>query len=141
MARKIIAKIEMILHATEDYEKISDALYNMFGIEKDKVSLDKIPGHFGNPIFMLYVEMRKKNAEEFLEKIVSAIPKEEMMNMLENLEERINDSTLYLRFSKQKFVKKTLVFEEKDPIRISIYTPVYVKKELYSTYRKLFATK
>ena len=64
-----------------------------------------------------------------------------MDNILEDLEERINDSTLYLRFSKQEFVKKTLVLEEKDPIRIIIYTPVYVKKELDSIYRKLLTVK
>ena len=141
MTRKIIAKIGMILHATEDYRKIYDSLYDIFGIEKDKISLDKLSGHFGNPIFMLSVEMKKKYAEVFLKKMVSLISKAEMSNILEDLEVRISNSTLYLRFSKQKFVKKTLVIEEKDPIRISIYTPVYVKRELNSTYRKLLVGK
>ena len=131
----------MILHATEDYRKIYDSLYDIFGIEKDKISLDKLSGHFGNPIFMLSVEMKKKYAEVFLKKMVSLISKAEMSNILEDLEVRISNSTLYLRFSKQKFVKKTLVIEEKDPIRISIYTPVYVKRELNSTYRKLLVGK
>jgi len=141
MTRKIVAKIGMILHATEDYRKIYDSLYDIFGIEKDKISLDKLSGHFGNPIFMLSVEMKKKYAEGFLKKMVSIISKTQMTDILEDLEERINDATLYLRFSKQKFIKKTLILEEKDPIRISIYTPVYVKKELYSTYRKLLTIK
>ena len=64
-----------------------------------------------------------------------------MIDIVENLEGQINDATLYLRFSKQRFVEKTLILEEKDPVRISIYTPVYVKKELNSTYRKLLAGK
>ena len=131
----------MILHATEDYRKIYDSLYDMFGIEKDDISLDKLSGHFGNPILMLSVEMKKKYAEGFLKKMVSVISKTQMTDIMKNLEGRINDATLYLRFSKQKFIKKTLILEEKDPIRISIYTPVYVKRELYSTYRKLLATK
>ena len=131
----------MILHATEDYRKIYDSLYDMFGIEKDDISLDKLSGHFENPILMLSVEMKKKYAEGFLKKMVSIISKTQMTDILEDLEERINDATLYLRFSKQKFIKKTLILEEKDPIRISIYTPVYVKKELYSTYRKLLTIK
>ncbi len=131
----------MIVHATEDYRRISDALYDIFGIEKDKISLDKLSGHFGNPILMLSVEMKKKYAEVFLKKMVSLISKTQMVDIVEDLEVRINDATLYLRFSKQKFIKKTLILEEKDPVRISIYTPVYVKKELYSTYRKLLAIK
>jgi len=137
MTRKIVAKMEIILHATEDYQKILDALYDIFEIEKDKISLDKLSGHFGNSILMLSVEMKKKHADEFLKKIVSAMSKKQLAYILEDLEERIYDSVLYLRFSKQKFVKKTLVLEEKDPVKISIYTPVYVKKELHSTYRKL----
>ena len=141
MTKKIVAKIRMILHATEDYQKISDALYDIFGIEKDEISLGKLSGHFGNPILMLSVEMKKKCAESFLKKMVSVISKTQMTDIVENLEGRINDATLYLRFSKQKFVEKTLILEEKDPIRISIYTPVYVKKELNSTYRKLLAGK
>ena len=141
MTKKIVAKIRMILHATEDYQKISDALYDIFGIEKDEISLGKLSGHFENPILMLSVEMKKKYAERFLEKMVSVISKTQMTDIIEDLEGWINDATLYLRFSKQKFVEKTLILEEKDPIRISIYTPVYVKKELNSTYRKLLADK
>ena len=141
MTKKIVAKIRMILHATEDYQKISDALYDIFGIEKDEISLGKLSGHFENPILMLSVEMKKEYAERFLKKMVSVISKTQMTDIIEDLEGWINDATLYLRFSKQKFVEKTLVLEEKDPIRISIYTPVYVKKELNSTYRKLLAGK
>ena len=141
MTKKIVAKIGMILHATEDYQKISDALYDIFGIEKDEIYLGKLSGHFENPILMLSVEMKKKYAERFLKKMVSVISKTQMTDIIEDLEGRINDATLYLRFSKQKFVEKTLVLEEKDPIRISIYTPVYVKKELNSTYRKLLTGK
>jgi RNA binding exosome subunit len=141
MTRKINAKIEMILHATEDYQKISEALYDMFVIDRDKITVQRLSGHFGNPILMLYVEMKKKTAEIFLKKLVSVIPKTQFTHILEDLEERIHDSTLYLRFSKQKFIKKILTLEEKDPIKISIYTPVYVKKELHSTYRKLLGTR
>ena len=141
MTRKIHAKIEMILHATEDYQKISKSLYDMFAIEKDKIAAQRLSGHFGNPILMLSVEIKKKYAEGFLKKMISLISKTQMADIVGNLEYRINDATLYLRFSKQKFVEKTLILEEKDPIRISIYTPVYVKKELNSTYRKLLAGK
>jgi len=60
-----------------------------------------------------------------------------MSELLTNIEERIFESTLYMRFSKQNFVKKILTLEEKAPIRIAIYTPTYVKKEIPNTYRKL----
>ena len=73
----------------------------------------------------------------FIKKLVSLIPKDAMIELLTNIEERIFESTLYIRFSKQNLVKKTLTLEEKDPVRITIYTPTYVKKEMPSDYRKL----
>ena len=60
-----------------------------------------------------------------------------MNELLINIEERIFESSMYIRFSKQSLVKKILTLEEKDPIRIAIYTPTYVKKEIPDTYRKL----
>ena len=72
-----------------------------------------------------------------MKKLIALIPSETMNKLLKNIEEQIFESSLYVRFSKQNFVKKTLVLEEKDPIRITIYTPTYVKKEIPETYRKL----
>ncbi len=139
MTSKIDVKIDMILHATEDYLKIADALYDVFAIKKTEISKRVIAGHFGNTISMLHIDIKKNKAEEFVKKLISEISKVEMANILDGLQERINNSTLYLRFSKQNFVKKILTPEEKDSVRIIIYTPVYVKKEILSTYKKLLA--
>ncbi|HIA10363.1 MAG TPA: exosome protein, partial [Candidatus Nitrosopelagicus sp.] len=92
---------------------------------------------FGNPILMLHVEVKKKRADQFIKKLVSLIPRETMSELLTNIEERIFESSMYIRFSKQSLVKKILTLEEKDPIRFTIYTPTYVKKEIPDTYRKL----
>jgi len=88
---------------------------------------------------MLHVEVKKKRAEQFIKKLVSLIPRETMNELLTNIEERIFESALYIRFSKQNLVKKILVLQEKDPIRIAIYTPSYVKKEMPDAYRKLLS--
>jgi len=86
---------------------------------------------------MLHVEIKKKRADQFIKKLVSLIPREIMNELLTNIEERIFESSMYIRFSKQNLVKKILALEEKDPIRIAIYTPTYVNKEKPDTYRKL----
>ena len=69
MTLNIITKIEMILHATEDYQKISESFHDMFAIEKDEISVQNLSGHFGNTILMLSIEMKKKHAEEFLKHV------------------------------------------------------------------------
>ena len=137
MTRNTVVKIDLILHATEDFQKIVESINELFGIEKEEIVKQKNSGHFGNTIFMLHVEVKKKRADQFIKKLVSLIPREAMGELLTNIEERIFESSLYIRFSKQDFIKKILALEEKDPIRIAIYTPTYVKKEIPDTYRKL----
>ena len=127
----------MILHATEDFQKIVEPLSDLFGIESDEITKHEVPGHFGNPILMLHMDLKKKKAEQFIKKLVSLIPIDMIARLLANIEEQIFESSLYIRFSKQNLVKKILTFEEKDPVRIAIYTPIYVKKEIPETYRKL----
>jgi RNA binding exosome subunit len=137
MVRKINLKIEVIVHATEDYQKISDCLFDMFEIESNEITKKEFLGHFGNPILMLHIQMKNGRAEELIKKLISTISQDNIKSLLADIEERISDSTLYLRFSKQNFVKKTLTFQEKDPVRIIIFTPIYIKKNIVKTYKNL----
>ena len=137
MVTKINLKIEIIVHATEEHQKISDALYDIFEIEPNEIPKQEFLGHFGNPILMLHIQMKNKRAEVLIKKLISAISQDDVKSLLSGMDERISDSTLYLRFSKQDFVKKTLTFQEKDPVRIMIFTPVYIKKNIVKTYREL----
>ena len=137
MVTKINLKIEIIVHATEDYQKISDSLCDIFEIESSEITKKEFLGHFGNPILMLHIQMKNKRAGELIKKFVSTISRDDVKGLLADMDERISDSTLYLRFSKQNFVKKTLTFQEKDPVRIMIFTPVYIKKNVVKTYKKL----
>ena len=137
MVRKVSLKIEIIVHATEEYQKISDSLYDMFEIEPNEITRKDLLGHFGNPILMLQVQVKNRRAEELIKKLLSAISEKNARDLLVDINERISDSTLYLRFSKQNFVKKTLTFQEEDPVRIMVFTPVYIKKNIVKTYREL----
>ena len=137
MVTKINLKIEIIVHATEDYQKIPDSLCDIFEIESSEITKKEFLGHFGNPILMLHIQMKNKRAEGLIKKLISTISRDDVKDLLAGMDERISDSTLYLRFSKQNFVKKTLTFQEKDPVRIMIFTPVYIKKNVVKTYKKL----
>ena len=137
MTKNIVAKMDLILHATEDFQKIAEPLNELLGIEKEEIVRQNLSGHFGNPIFMLHTELKKKRADQFIKKLVTIIPKDTMREILTNIEELIFESSMYIRFSKQNLVKRILIPEEKDPIRIAIYAPTYVKKKIPDTYRKL----
>ena len=137
MTKNIIIKIDLILHATEDFQKVAEPLNDLLGIEKEEIVKQNLSGHFGNPIFMLHAELKKKRADQFIKKLVTIIPKDTMREILTNIEELIFESSMYIRFSKQNLVKRILIPEEKDPIRIAIYAPTYVKKKIPDTYKKL----
>ena len=141
MSNQLTVKIQMILHATENFQKIINSFFDMFGIKENEISIQNITGHFGNPISMLGLEIKNKSTREFIKKLVSMIPQDQMIGLLENIEDYIQDSSLYLRFSKQHFIKKTLMLEEKDPLKIIVYTPVYVRNEIIDAYKNLLETK
>lgn len=138
--KKLDVTIELILHATENFQKVYDAFFDLFVIEKDDISKQELVGHFGNPILMLHIQIKKIKAYEVVKKLISIMPKSELDLILKDLENRIDNSSLYLRFSKQNFLENIIKLEEKDPIRMKIYTPVYVKKEIIDVYRKLLET-
>ena len=62
MTKNIVAKIDLILHATEDFQKISEPLKELFDIEKEEIIKQDLTGHFGNSILMLHTEIKKKKA-------------------------------------------------------------------------------
>jgi len=96
MTKNIVAKIDLILHATEDFQKIAEPLNDLFAIEKEDVTKQELSGHFGNPILMLHVEVKKKRADQFIKKLVSLIPRETMSELLSKLKsEFLNHLCIY----------------------------------------------
>jgi len=59
MTRNIVVKIDLILHATEDFQKIAEPLNDLFVIEKEDVTKQELSGHLGNTNKMLQEEIKK----------------------------------------------------------------------------------
>ena len=86
---------------------------------------------------MLNVKLTKNDANKFIEKFIDKIPKEELEIIIEDLDELISSAGLHLRFDKQEFVKGKLSLQERNAIKVKIYTPVYNKKETAESYLAL----
>ena len=134
MPDKIEITIDVIIHATEDIKKFYDAFENIFNIDAGQFSIQSLSGHFDNPITMLNLKLRKKDANNFLEKFLEKLPKEDIDEIIDDLDELISSSGLHLRLDKQEFVQGRLSIKEKNAIKIRIYTPVYNKKEIIKSY-------
>ena len=137
MTNKTEVTIDVIIHATEDINKFYEAFEKRFGIESKLFSVQNLTGHYDNPIILLNGKFTKKDADGIIEKIIQNIPSDELTNIIDDLDELISSSGLHLRFDKQEFVMGKLAMEEKNAIKVKIYTPVYNKKETADTYLTL----
>ena len=126
---KLELTIDVIVHATEDVKKFLDAFREMFGLEEDDFTISHVTGHYDNPIIMLQVKISKKPAKEVLDKFLRRLSKIQKEEIIQEIEERTQNSTLHIRFDKQDFIQEKISFKEKEAIRLKIHTPVYNKKE------------
>jgi hypothetical protein len=134
MAEKLEITIEVIVHATEDVEKILKAFLEQFNISEDEFSRQNLTGHFENPITLLRAKIKKNDARNFLQRLLSKIPKDQISEIIEGIENHIQDSTLYLRFGKQDLIKGKMIVKEKDAVKFKIFTPIYKKNDIVKNY-------
>ena len=138
MTDRLHVTINTIIHATEDGSRIIENFGEFFGIEQDQIMLQNLTGHFDNPITMISIKLTKKDAKEFLTRLIKLLSQSQIEEILEDMENRIENSTLHIRLSKQDFMKRKIGFREKDSIKIKISTPVYNKKDKVQIFSKLF---
>ena len=130
-------KINLILHATENKNKVLEKLESIFGIEQKKFQIEEIPGHFNNPILLISSKLKKKSAHDFVRVFFSKIKKTDYHEIFDNVEDYVISSGLNLRVSKQKLISEILTISKEDAIKININTPVYVKNETKKIYQEL----
>ena len=130
-------KINLILHATEDENKVLEKLEENFGIEQKDFQIEQIPGHFNNPILLVSSKLKRKPAQNFISLFFSKMKKDEFQEIFDDVEEFVTSSGLNLRISKQKLVSGILTISKEDTIKINISTPVYVKNETKEIYQEL----
>jgi len=136
MPNQIEAKIEVIIHATDDFEKIVNSLVNIFNLNPDDFKIENLTGHFENPIIMLKLIIKKKIAEEFLSTLFSKMRKNDIKKISDTLEEQITNVGLKIKISKQSLIINKIILDDKDAIKITITIPVYVKKNSTEIYRQ-----
>jgi hypothetical protein len=130
-------RINLILHATENEDKVLQVLENIFAIEQKDFQIEQVQGHFNNPILLISLKLKKKSAENFVSVFFSKIKKTDFQEIFENIEDYVTSSGLSLRVSKQELISKIFTISKEDAIKININTPVYVKNETKKIYQEL----
>ena len=137
MSLRAEVKIDVILHATENIDKIFESFLHNLNLERKNFEVQNLTGHFDNPITLLSINLKKKNAEKFISKFCHGINKTDFDEIYENIEENVSSSGLKLKISKQKMIEGKIILENKDAVKINISCPVYVKKDSKKIYQQL----
>ena len=118
------ADIRFCAHATEDPDKVMEAVQNILPsdhIEDVTFKQSSVEGHYGNPI--TFFETRIKDKEtvralvENLSANLSSLDKAELGRTINRYVEK---GSLYIRLDKQAALKGKIKFATSDPIRIRI---------------------
>ena len=138
MISKIEVTIDVIVHATEDISKIFQSFKEILEINEEDFTIIETTGYYENPIIMLNVKIIKKQAKAFMKKFLKLLSKNQINQLIKEIEERTADSKFHLRLDKQELVKGIIVLSEKDTIKIKIHTPIYNKKESIKKFSEVF---
>ena len=116
--------IRFCAHATEDLDKVMEAIHNILpsdNIEDISFKRSGLEGHYGNPI--TFFETRIKDKEtiralvENLSANLSSLDKEELGREIHRYVEK---GSLYIRLDKQAALQGKIKLVTSDPIRIRI---------------------
>ena len=138
MVDKIEITIDVIVHATEDISKIFQSFEEILDVKKEDFTIEETVGHYENPIIVLNTKIIKKQAQNFMNKLLELLSAEQVNDLIEEIDERTVDSKFHMRFDKQELIKGNLVIKEKDTIKLKIHTPIYNKKNTVKIFTEIF---
>ncbi len=140
MIEKIQVTIDVIIHATEDISRIFQSFEKLLNLKEENFTIHETTGHFDSPIIMLNAKIVKKEAQNFMKKLLKLLSVEQINELIEEIEERTVDSRFHMRLNKQELIKGNLTFGEKETIKIKIHTPIYNKKNTVKIFTEIFQT-
>ena len=138
MIDKLEITIDIIVHSTEDILKIFKSFDEVLEVKEEDFMNLETTGYFENPIIMLNAKLIKKQAQNFMKKILKVLSINQIKELIEEIEERTTDSKFHLRLDKQELVKGVVVLNEKGTIKIKIHTPIYNKKDTIKKFSEIF---
>jgi len=141
--------IDIVVHATEEKNIIMNSVLSTLEISPShKFNEIEYEGHWGNKILRLTAEIKQKNAQTLLGKILRSLSFIDKENLRDNLEKYIDEKgNLHLRLDKQRMCKHKISLSESEGVKIKFKinkNPIILNKksgkvqdEIYILYRRL----
>lgn len=133
--------IRFVAHATEDINKVIEAVHNILPpdyLDDILFKSSRVDGHYGNPI--TFFETRIKNekiTKAFIENISSKLGLFDKEELKRELDRCIDKGSLYIRIDKQAAFQKKVKLTVPDPIRIRIRFRKSKKEDITEICRKV----
>ena len=122
-AKPISLRLSAIVHATEDSEKVIQAMRNVCQlVNSAHPVVTRAKGHHGNQITTLVSHVKNAKAvEESLRDIWSRLTKVDKEIVHSSLASRVDNSgTLFIRIDKQEAFRGRMHLQDSDPIKVGI---------------------
>ncbi|BDR93511.1 RNA-binding domain-containing protein [Vulcanisaeta souniana] len=107
--------VEVILHATEDLDKVTNALARLL-TGNAPIIIEVLVGHYGNPIYRVFSSIKD---EELVITVLRAICSS-LVNrdyLLKTIDRRVDTSgNIFIRLDKQGFVNGRIMLSDGDDV-------------------------
>lgn len=133
------AEISIIVHATENQDKILQSINNVLYISPDRFSSTSSEGHWGNKILLLSAVLESTEANSLIARILSGLNKIDRHSLSDFFDNYIDEKgNLYIRLDKQRMCQRRTSLSDNDSIRIRL-RPVrrYKPTKILENYRRL----
>jgi RNA binding exosome subunit len=129
----ISAKISAIVHATEDVDRVLQALSRVFpeGSLPSNPDTRRFDGHYGNEIRIVDLSIRGAAARSFLTYLWKSLASFDRASILNALDKHLDPSGgLHLRLDKEEVFRGILRIKDQDPIKIHLSFRKGIKSNL-----------
>lgn len=118
--------LDIIIHATEDADKILKSLHQTLYVHPDNFDISQTRGHYHNPIMMAAATLRKKDAARFIRALCERLGTYQRDEIIRTISTRISSSSLYLRLDRQEIVHSGgVMLQDSGTIRVKIHMPIH----------------
>lgn len=113
------AEVNLLLHGTEDGNKVLQSMQNTLSIPPERFSSMLSEGHYKNKILLLKATLSSQEAGELARRIMSLLNSLDRERLSSSLAEYSDEKgNLYLRLDKQRICQGKVSLSETDAIRI-----------------------
>ncbi|MEM2141129.1 RNA-binding domain-containing protein [Nitrososphaera sp.] len=113
------AEVDVVLHATEDREKVLAAVEKALGVPAASFTGEPSEGHFGNKIVLVKATVASREAGALAAKIMSSLNSPDRQELADHVGEYSDEKgNLYLRLDKQRICQGKVSLAESDAVRV-----------------------